>query len=198
MNPVSWRISLIAAAAIDHPYPYPTGPLERGAPASVLVAWGFHSGTPEDPQLLLTRRTETVETHKGQMAFPGGGRDPEDESVIATALREAREEVGLDPADVEVLGTLPEMGTISNFRVTPVLGLLHRPIEQVALVHNEHEIAESLWVPRSRLLQSYRREAITRGAVRYPIDVFLDEPHRVWGVTGTLLKNLLERLERLG
>jgi 8-oxo-dGTP pyrophosphatase MutT (NUDIX family) len=195
---VEFRDRLVSASGLDLPYSSPRIAGRDGVPASVLMAWGFSSSLPNDPQVLLTRRTEKVETHKGQMAFPGGGRDPEDESAIATALREAQEEVGLDPAQVEVLGMLPEMWTITNFVVTPVLAVVRAPVEALALVHSEHEIDESLWVPLSRLQESYRREHVARGAIRYPIDVFLEEPYRVWGVTGSLLKNLLERLERLG
>jgi len=194
----AFRERLISASQLELPYPSPRIAGREGVPASVLIVWGFSLAVPDEPQVLLTRRTEKVETHKGQMAFPGGGRDPEDESSVATAIREAREEVGLDPGHVEVLGTLPELWTITNFLVTPVLALLHAPIEELALVHQEHEVDETIWVPLSRLRESYRREQVARGAIRYPIDVFLEEPYRVWGVTGSLLKNLLERLERLG
>jgi 8-oxo-dGTP pyrophosphatase MutT (NUDIX family) len=192
-----FRSRLASASQLEHPYSVPSPLLVEGIPASVLIVWGF-SVSDEEPQVLLTRRTQKVETHKGQMAFPGGGRDPEDDSVVATALREAQEEVGLEPAHIEVLGTLPEMWTITNYLVTPVVAVLRPSIEELSLVLNEHEIDESLWVPLSRLQRSYRREHLARGTIRYPIDVFLEEPYRVWGVTGTLLKNLLERLDRLG
>jgi len=192
-----FRSRLASASRLEHPYSVPSPLLVEGIPASVLIVWGF-SVSDEEPQVLLTRRTQKVETHKGQMAFPGGGRDPEDDSVVATALREAQEEVGLEPAHIEVLGTLPEMWTITNYLVTPVVAVLRPSIEELSLVLNEHEIDESLWVPLSRLQRSYRREHLARGTIRYPIDVFLEEPYRVWGVTGTLLKNLLERLDRLG
>ncbi len=192
-----FRTRLASASRLELPYSVPRPAAAEGVPASVLIVWGF-SVSGEEPQVLLTRRTEKVETHKGQMAFPGGGRDPEDDSVVATAIREAQEEVGLDPAHVDVLGTLPEMWTITNYLVTPVVAVLRPTIEELSLVLNEHEIDESLWVPLSSLKASYRREHLARGSIRYPIDVFLEEPYRVWGVTGSLLKNLLERLERLG
>lgn len=193
-----FRNRLKLATRLEHPYSAPRVPFERAVPASVLILWGFSSANPDEPQVLLTRRTEKVETHKGQMAFPGGTQDPEDQSEVATALREAREEVGLNPQDVEVLGLLPQMWTITQFLVTPVLALSRSPIDQLVLTHHEHEVDETLWIPLSRLEESYRREHVVRGAIRYPIDVFLEEPYRVWGVTGSLLKNLLERLERLG
>jgi 8-oxo-dGTP pyrophosphatase MutT (NUDIX family) len=192
-----FRSRLASASRLELPYSLPHPAAAQGIPAAVLIVWGF-SASDEEPQVLLTRRTEKVETHKGQMAFPGGGRDAEDDSPVATAIREAREEVGLEPEHVEVLGTLPEMWTITNYLVTPVVAVLRPSIEELSLVLNEHEIDESFWVPLSRLQESYRREHVARGSIRYPIDVFLEEPYRVWGVTGSLLKNLLERLERLG
>ncbi len=192
-----FRRQLEAASRIEHPYSGLRSSASEGTPAAVLVTWAFSAANPSEPQVLLTRRTEKVETHKGQMAFPGGMRDPGDLSDAETALREAHEEVGLSASLVEVLGELPPMWTVTGFLVTPVVSILKPSLEDVLLVNNEDEIAESLWVPRSRLEQTYRREFMRHQSVRYPIDVFLDEPHRVWGVTGALLKNLLERLERV-
>lgn len=77
--------------------------------------------------LLLTRRTDRVETHKGQVSFPGGARDPGDTDLVQTALREAWEEVGLRPEDVQVIGELPPMTLISRFNVTPVAGIIPWP-----------------------------------------------------------------------
>lgn len=195
---ISFRHHLEKAALLEHPYSLPRPAKSDGVAASVLIVCASSDSLPNDPQVLVTRRTENVDTHKGQMAFPGGRQDPEDSSSVATALREAHEEVGLAPELVDVVATLPEMWTVTGFLVTPVLAVLKKPLEQVPLVHQVSEIDEALWVPYSRLQQTYRRETISRGAIRYPIDVFLDEPHRIWGVTGALLKNLLERIERLG
>ncbi|MBU6374470.1 MAG: CoA pyrophosphatase [Bdellovibrionales bacterium] len=194
----SFRENLEKAAVLDHPYSLPRPAQSNGVAASVLMVWASSVSSPHDPQVLVTRRTESVDTHKGQMAFPGGRQDPEDPSSVATALREAQEEVGLAPELVDVVATLPEMWTVTGFLVTPVLAVLKKPLDQVPLVYQVSEIDEALWVPYSRLVQTYRRETLARGSVRYPIDVFLDEPHRIWGVTGSLLKNLLERIERLG
>ena len=77
--------------------------------------------------LLYTRRTERVESHKGQVSFPGGGCDADEVEPEQTALREAREEVGIDPAGVRILGRLPTMITITSFRVTPVVGVISWP-----------------------------------------------------------------------
>ena len=77
--------------------------------------------------ILYTRRTERVESHKGQVSFPGGGCDAGETEPEQTALREAQEEIGVDPASVRVLGRLPNMITITAFRVTPVVGVIHWP-----------------------------------------------------------------------
>lgn len=94
---------------------------EKAVPAAVLVAL-----TREDDNsawhVLLTRRTQTVADHKGQVSFPGGRSDPEDQSPISTALREAQEEIGVNPETVKIYGALKPLYTISNYYVTPVVG----------------------------------------------------------------------------
>ena len=84
---------------------------------------------PDDGEwhVVFTRRTETVDSHKGQVSFPGGRSDPHDADRVATALREAHEEIGLAPGDVQVIGTLDELLTVSQYRVTPIVGLIPWP-----------------------------------------------------------------------
>lgn len=188
---------LLQASKLNCPYESVRSSFQGGTAASVLIIWGFSEQQSSDPSVLLIRRTETVEAHKGQMAFPGGVQDANDVSEVQTALRECHEEVGLPPDQLEVLGVLPQMPTVTGFLVSPVLAWLRCPIESAALVLNSHEIAEAIWVKHSRLIQSYRKESIPYGSVRYPIDVFLEEPYRVWGITGSLLKNLLDRLDQV-
>ena len=93
-------------------------------PAAVLVPLLQAEG---EWRLLLTQRTHTVESHKGQVAFPGGRVDPEDESRVATALRETEEEIGLPRDRVRVLGQLDELLTVTQYRVTPVVGVVPWP-----------------------------------------------------------------------
>lgn len=186
---------------LDLPYEgVPRRPgLERAnqepVPAAVLISIAFGKG---GPAVLVTRRTHQVETHKGQMAFPGGHRDPEDTDPIATALREAREEVGLDPRWVRVVGQLPELPTVTGFQVTPIVGWVEREMELIDLQPAPAEIDGMFWIPMTRLWQEYRRESIEHAGLRYPIDVFEVDGNRIWGVTGTLLKNLLDRITRVG
>jgi 8-oxo-dGTP pyrophosphatase MutT (NUDIX family) len=147
----------------------------------------------------MTQRTETVETHKGQMALPGGGLDPGEDALMA-ALRETEEEVGIDRGLVEVLGRLPDLTTVTGFQVTPVVGVLREEIVRVSLSPNAHEIAEAFWIPWSVLTHpdTYRRELLRVGPVQYPTHVYQVKHYRIWGATGSMIKNLLDRVEALG
>jgi 8-oxo-dGTP pyrophosphatase MutT (NUDIX family) len=190
-------------AALKLEIPYPERALgDSGIDASVLILFGYPQVQVEDgePLLLLTLRTEHVARHKGQVAFPGGVRDPYDRDAIATAMRETEEEVGIPSARVVVLGTMPPFCTVTGYRVTPVIGILNVPIEEFSLRLNEHEIAETFWVPFSTLLESgvYRSELYHFRGADYPIHVYEVNGRRIWGATGTMLKNLLDRLAALG
>jgi 8-oxo-dGTP pyrophosphatase MutT (NUDIX family) len=167
---------------------------KTSTPAAVLVLLGQRLGS-RDFELLVTRRTETVETHKGQMAFPGGMAD-EGETSAQTALRETFEEVGIDSSLVEVLGELPGLWTPTGFWITPMVGLLTCAVEDAPLSYSHAEIAEALWIPLSVLLDpnTYGQELLERAGIRYVTHVFTVPPHRIWGATGAIIKNLLDRL----
>lgn len=198
MTSLVFRQRLEAALKLELPYA-DRPPSLPGTPASVLVLVG--SDAPhDDPAILITRRTEHVETHKGQMAFPGGMREP-GESDTDAALRETEEEVGIPRENVQVLGQLPQLWTITGFSVTPIVGILTTPISKTPIVMNEAEIAETLWVSLRTLgsPETYRQEWIEHGAVRHPIHAYYvgqDHSLRIWGATGTMIHGFLARLEQ--
>jgi 8-oxo-dGTP pyrophosphatase MutT (NUDIX family) len=193
------RISQALTLTTEPPPRPRTGASDKARPAAVLVIFGFHEGG-RDPSVLITRRTETVESHKGQMAFPGGVRDPEDASAEVTALRETEEEVGIARGDVEVLGQLPRMWTLTGFSIEPYVGLLKRPIEGTKLHLSAGEIAEAFWVPFNLLNDpaTYREEPVQFEGRTFPMHVYQVQGHRVWGATAFILKNLLDRLSSIG
>lgn len=188
------------AMALDHPHPFRT--LSEGRPAAVLVLVGIRQETGTF-EILVTRRTEHLATHKGQYAFPGGMRDVETETAEATALRETEEEIGIPSEEVEIFGRLPALWTPSGFYITPVVGLLRRPIDEVRVRPNPHEIDHWFWCRVDRLRESgiYSTEerTIDRDGASHTVsvDVYQIDGHRIWGVTGAMLRNFISRLEKV-
>lgn len=148
---------------------------------------------PEGLTVLLTQRTAHLNSHSGQIAFPGGKVDPEDRDAAHTALREAHEEVGLDPVHAEVLGTLPEYATGSGFVVTPVLALVS---PQATWVPNPHEVADVFEVPLAFLMNPahHRHHAVEwAGQMRHWMSMPYMQDARerfIWGATAAMLRNL--------
>lgn len=172
-------------------------------PAAVLILFAFphDSKHSQSPSILYTKRTETLAVHKGQISFPGGRTDAEDlQDSVVTALRETEEETGIFRNQIEVLGRLPSLITNTGYDVVPIVGIATLPLDHIALQLSAEEISEALWVPLDHLLHpnTYKREVFKVGEVGYPIDVFDFHHHRIWGVTGTLTKNLLDRLSSVG
>ena len=160
-------------------------------PAAVLVA--FVLG--ERPGVLLTKRNERLRRHAGQVSFPGGRIDPEDADAIAGALREAWEEVALDPARVEVLGQLGDFLTGTGFRITPVLGVVPPGLK---LVPEPREVEAVFEFPLTVLLdpRAPRRERQERaGAVR-DVWVWPHPEHYIWGATAAILVHVAEKLRQ--
>lgn len=155
-------------------------------PAAVLVPLIEH---PEGATVLLTRRTEHLAHHAGQISFPGGRAEAGDEGPVDTALREAEEEVGLDRCQVEILGQLTRYQTITGFLVTPVVGVLAPPIR---LSPDPHEVAEVFEVPLGFVLdaRNHQRHARwIRGCCRhYYVLPYGD--YRIWGATAAMLVGL--------
>ena len=144
--------------------------------------------------LLLVRRAEHLRLHAGQIGLPGGSWEPEDRDLVATALREASEEIGLDPTCVEVLGALPPRLTqSSDLWLTPIAGLQTRPFT----VHGDgDEVAEWFWLSLGGLLSAPHRaeEWTAEGGERRLVHYYEAEGRTIWGVTGGIVHDLLELL----
>ena len=139
--------------------------------------------------VLLTRRTDHLHHHAGQISFPGGRRDPGDTSAIDTALRETREEVGITSEHIEVLGVLPAFHTPSGFSITPIVGLLHPPLN---LALDAFEVAEAFEVPLTFLagMQNYQRHRIQIAEREREVFAVPYSGRFIWGATAGMLAEL--------
>ncbi|TMC29926.1 MAG: CoA pyrophosphatase [Chloroflexi bacterium] len=147
-------------------------------------------------EMLLTRRTDTVLTHKGQISFPGGQREDADAETIETALRESYEEIGLDPSRVTVLGELDDVFTaVSSFVITPVVGLVQGEIDDLRLAPDE--VRSLLIVPVDRLLDPRVHTSETRsvGEQQYRIHYYTIGDDVIWGATGRIVYQFLKAWE---
>jgi 8-oxo-dGTP pyrophosphatase MutT (NUDIX family) len=148
-----------------------------------------------ETNVLFIKRPETMSTHKGEIAFPGGKSDPVvDADLLATALREAREEIGLDPAAVEIVTRLSGVATAaSRFTITPYVGFLSRPPE---LLRNPAEVVRVLEVPLSELLDASIYHEERWDGFQHDMSVFFYDlaDETLWGATARILTDLLTRL----
>jgi 8-oxo-dGTP pyrophosphatase MutT (NUDIX family) len=158
-------------------------------PAAVLIPLVMRA----EPTVLLTLRTSHLSTHSGQIAFPGGKVDLMDANVVAAAMREAQEEIGLQPCTLEVLGQLPEYITGSVFHVTPVVALVRPDFSAVA---NPDEVADMFEVPLAFLMNptNHRHHQVQWQGVQRE---WLSMPYHdgvterfIWGATAGMLRNL--------
>lgn len=161
----------------------------EGTAAAVLIAITERP----TPGVVLTVRREHMRTHAGQIAFPGGRLDP-GENAVEAALREAHEEILLDPAVVDVVGTIEAYRTVTDFRVTPVVGVIP---PDLPLEPHEHEVADWFEAPLPFLLDAsnqQRRSALFRGRERHYYEIVWNE-RRIWGATAAMIVNLSRRLQ---
>lgn len=143
--------------------------------------------------LLFTLRTEHLSAHAGQIAFPGGKCEPQDADALATALRESHEEIGLDPALVEPLGSLDCYLTGTGFRITPVIGLVP---PDVPLSLDRNEVAETFEVPLPFLMDlgNYQRHTRTIGGIERHFYAIPFAGRFIWGATAGILRHMRQRL----
>jgi len=158
-------------------------------PASVLVPVIDRSA----PTVLLTQRTAELASHAGQVAFPGGKIEPNDESPVAAAMREAKEEVGLASVLVEPIGYLDLYLTFSGFRILPTVA---RVKPDFALTLNPSEVTEAFEVPLAFLMNPTNHERKTRDwkGIQREYYAMPFENHYIWGITAGILRNLYERV----
>jgi len=188
LSPPAWQPDVIGDRMV------PDAPK---VPASVLVPLVMR----DEPTVLLTERQPHLKAHAGQISFPGGRSEPTDASAVHTALREAQEEVGLDPGRVQILGTLPSYFTISGFEVTPVVGLVDvwgDPLSKLPLTPDPFEVAEVFEVPLSFLMNPghHQRRAVEVPGSRVEFYAMpwratdVDKEYFIWGATAAMLRNL--------
>jgi 8-oxo-dGTP pyrophosphatase MutT (NUDIX family) len=158
--------------------------------AAVLVP--MH-GWPDNPGLVFTERRSDLSRHAGEISFPGGRRD-DDEELLDTALREAEEEIGLSRERVEIVGALPPIGTfVTNYKVHPFVGLID---QELRFEPNPTEVESVLIASLDDLEAAYGKRRLVRRGVPIKTDTFLISDKVIWGATARILGYLFRHLER--
>lgn len=168
---------------------FPEFPATTGTRAAVLLAITDRG----EPGIILTVRNEHLRTHAGQIAFPGGRLDP-GEDVISAALREAKEEVLLDPSLVAIVGMLTPYRTVTSYSVTPVVGVIP---PDLPLEPHEQEVGDLFEAPLDFLLDpnnQHYRAALFQGQTRHYYEIIWND-RRIWGATAAMIVNLSRRLQ---
>ena len=173
------------AASVHAPAP---ARLQEETEAAVLVPLYVRDG---EVHAVFTKRREDLRRHPGEISFPGGRRDHPDEELSGTALREAEEEIGLAPADVELVGTLASVSTfVTGYLIYPHVGL----IEPIPWRPSPNEVELVLELPLPALVAGYAVRSMTRRGFTFDTDTYVVGDHLIWGATARILGDLLERL----
>lgn len=177
--------------------------LQRPAPAHRLMLAGLKPAAvllplverPQGLQLLLTRRSAQLRHHPGQISFPGGRQDPEDESLIQTALRETREELGIPASQIRVIGSLTPLNTISLYDVLPVLAMVDANYQ---LTLSPDEVEQAFEVPLSHVLNPVNHIALTipRAGRSHTIYWIPWQQSFIWGATASMIRQLSQHLSK--
>ena len=151
-------------------------------------------GYPDDPGLVFTERRHDLRRHAGEISFPGGRRDNDGEELRATALREAEEEIGLAPSQVEVVGALPPIGTfVTNYKVFPFVGLIG---DDLRFEPNPTEVETVLAFKLAQLREGFAMRRLVRRGVPIRTPTYVVGEHLIWGATARILGELLQRVSR--
>ena len=163
----------------------------RGRESAVLLAL---FGWPERPGLIFTERRADLRRHAGEVSFPGGRQDPGDADLEATALRETQEEIALDPAAVEVVGSLPPVSTfVTGYRIQPFVGLVAEPAE-LGLEPNPTEVETVLAFTLDALRDGYEMRRLVRRGVPVHTPTYEVDGQLIWGATARILGDFLKRV----
>ncbi len=153
-------------------------------------------GWPQEPGLIFTERRADLRRHAGEISFPGGRQDEGDSGPDATALREAEEEIGLDPALVDLVGALPPTPTFATgYRIHPFVGLIPAP-QRLKLEPSPAEVETVLAFSLNALAAGYAMRRLVRRGVAIHVPTYEVEGRLIWGATASILGELLERLGR--
>jgi 8-oxo-dGTP pyrophosphatase MutT (NUDIX family) len=187
---VDWLRTVFANGCACAPVREAPEPAGTPTPAAVLIPIVVR---PTGLTVLLTKRTAHLRDHAGQVSFPGGRCEPDDPDARATALRESREEVGLDAQQVDILATLPDYFTSTGFRVTPVVGLVTPPLN---LRLDDFEVAEVFEPPLDFLIDpaNYQRHTIERDGRQHSYWAVPWQGYFIWGATAGMLIGLRQCL----
>ncbi|MGJ8693130.1 MAG: CoA pyrophosphatase [Thalassotalea sp.] len=159
---------------------------ERERKAAVLIAI-FEDN--KQLQVLFTLRASHLKHHAGQVCFPGGKVEPSDQDIVATALREADEEIGLKPENINVLGKLHKYQTLTGFAVTPIVGFIKNDFQYQI---DQQEVAEVFSVPLNHFLNHHNHLTITSqfNGKQRPVTFMPYQHYNIWGATAAMLKDL--------
>ena len=167
--------------------------LQNYTPSAVLVPLVFDS---EGLSLILTQRSAHVKDHKAQICFPGGVQEKQDQNLIATALRESWEEIGLSPSSVEIIGPLSQHYTPTRYQISPIVASIHADL---SFTINPQEIEKILTIPITHFhthqdVQVQKAEFFSEN---WDIPFYRYQEHVIWGATGRIIAELISILEKI-